>query len=279
MSIEPAPAPDREPLLRAQGLVRHYPPRRGRPAVVALDGVDLTIERGATLAVVGETGSGKSTLARCLALLERPDAGSIRWLGQDLLTLDRRRLPGLRRRIQLIFQDPAGALNPRFTALEVVAEPLRIGGVGAAERRRRAHEAMEQVGLLARWADRRPGQLSGGQRQRLAIARALVSNPELLILDEATSALDLSVQARIVNLLLELQAARGLSYLLISHDLRVVGHLADRVAVLQDGRIVEKGPAAEIFARPGHDHTRQLLAATPSMESDDGRAPAGPSEG
>ncbi len=237
------------PLLQARGLVRRYAGRRGRPPVVALDGVDLTVERGSTLALVGETGSGKSTLARCLALLERPDSGSIRFHGQDLLALDRRRLPGLRRQIQLIFQDPASALNPRFTAAEIVAEPLRIQRVAAAERRRRALEAMEQVGLLARWADRRPGQLSGGQRQRLAIARAMISGPRLLILDEATSALDLSVQARIVNLLLELQDARGLTYVLISHDLRVVAHLADEVAVLSGGRIVDRGPAATIARR------------------------------
>ncbi len=235
-------------LLRVVGLTRVYPGRRGRRPVVVLDGVDLTVERGSTLAVVGETGSGKSTLARCLALLERPDSGSLRYRGQDLLAMDRRRTmfrsppcggTGVRRQIQLIFQDPASALNPRFTAAEVVAEPLRIQGVATLERRRRALEAMEQVGLLARWADRRPGQLSGGQRQRLAIARALVLEPRLLILDEALSALDLSVQARIVNLLLELQGERGLTYVLISHDLQVVGHLADQVIVLQHGKVVD----------------------------------------
>ena len=232
---------------------------------MALDGVDLTLERGSTLALVGETGSGKSTLARCLALLERPDAGSIRYLGQDLLAIDRRRLPALRRQIQLIFQDPASALNPRFSAAEVVAEPLRIQKINPRARRRRALEAMEQMGLLARWADRRPGQLSGGQRQRLAIARALVSEPRLLILDEALSALDLSVQARIINLLLELQTAHDLTYLLISHDLRVVGHLADELAVLFQGIIVDQGPVAKILRRPGHQHTRRLLEATPAL--------------
>ncbi len=247
MSTDPA-------LLSVRGLKRRYAGRRGRRPVVALDGVDLTLEQGSTLALIGETGSGKSTLARCLALLERPDSGSMRFQGQDLLALGRRQLPALRRQIQLIFQDPASALNPRFEAAEVVAEPLRIQKVAARERRRRALEAMEQVGLLARWADRRPAQLSGGQRQRLAIARSLVLKPRLLILDEALSALDLSVQARIVNLLLELQAARGLTYLLISHDLRVAAHLADEVAVLSGGRIVDRGPAATVFSRPGHEH-------------------------
>ena len=259
------------PLLVARGLTRHYAGRRQWPRrspVVALDGVDVSVDSGATLALVGETGSGKSTLARCLALLERPDAGSLRLGDQDLLALDRRGRIGVRRQIQLIFQDPARALNPRFTAAEIVAEPLRIQKVGGgAERRRRALAAMEQVGLLARWADRRPAQLSGGQRQRLAIARALVLEPRVLILDEALSALDLSVQARVVNLLLELQHECGLTYVLISHDLQMVGHLADEIAVLRHGKIVDRGPAAALLKRPGHEQTRRLLAATPILET------------
>ncbi len=253
-----------EPLLVVQGLRRQYVQRRRQ--VQALDGVDLTVEQGTALALVGETASGKSTLARCLALLERPDSGSIRFRGRDLLAPGRRS-SWMRRQIQLIFQDPASALNPRWTAAEIVAEPLRIQKLGGqVERRRRALEAMELVGLLAGWADRRPGQLSGGQRQRLAIARALVLEPRLLILDEALSALDLSVQARIVNLLLELQSSHGLTYVLISHDLQVVAHLADEIAVLQSGRIVEKGPTYSIFRRPRHAHTRRLLEATRVLE-------------
>ncbi len=273
MRADPRSEPGDEPLLRAEGLRRRYA-RCGAGAfrerwVQALDDVDLTVERGTTVALVGETGSGKSTLARCLALLERPDSGTIRFRGQDLdpRSLGRRRSVPLRRQIQLIFQDPASALNPRFTAAQIVAEPLRIRRVAAAERRRRALETMEQVGLLGSWADRRPGQLSGGQRQRLAIARALILEPSLLILDEALSALDLSVQARIVNLLLELQAARDLTYVLISHDLRIVGDLADEIVVLQDGKIVERGPAEKILSRPRHPHTRQLLAATPVLDA------------
>lgn len=264
------PASKDEPLLCARGLERHYTRRRGWPRgrtrVRALDGVDLTVERGSTLGVVGETGAGKSTLARCLALLERPDSGSIRFRGQDLLVLEGQRRVRSRRQIQLIFQDPASALNPRFTAREIVTEPLRIQKMGdRGSRDRQAFEAMEQVGLLERWADRRPGQLSGGQRQRLAIARALVLKPTLLILDEAMSALDLSLQAQIVNLLLELQASRGLTYILISHDLQVVGHMADEIAVLQGGKIVEAGPTDQIFNRPQHAHTRRLLDATPVL--------------
>ncbi len=257
-----------EPLLRARGLKRQYLRRgRRRQRVQALDGVDLMVRPGSVLAVVGETGSGKSTLGRCLALLERPDAGSIQFLGQDLLALDGRRASQLRRQIQLIFQDPASALNPRFTAAELVAEPLRIQKVDRKSRRRRAIQAMEQVGLLARWADRRPAQLSGGQRQRLAIARALVLEPRLLILDEALSALDVSVRARIVNLLLELQSTLGLAYVLISHDLQLAGYLADEIVVLKSGRVVEKGLVKDIFSQPQHVHTRQLLAATPKLGS------------
>ncbi len=275
MSADPRDR-EEEPLLRVRGLRRQYVTRRGwshrRRRVRALDGVDLTVEKGTALALVGETASGKSTLARCLALLERPDSGSIRFRGRDLPgagsrgvgRLERRRLAG---QIQLIFQDPASALNPRFSAAEIVAEPLRVQRLGDhRERRRRALEAMEQVGLLPRWADRRPAQLSGGQRQRLAIARALVLEPALLILDEALSALDLAVQARIANLLLELQAARGLTYVLVSHDLQVAGHLADEVAVLQAGKIVERGPAESVFRSPKHAHTRQLIDATPVLE-------------
>ena len=259
-----------EPLLAAEGLVQGFAqrrgPSRGRSEIRALDGVDLAVTAGTTLAVVGESGSGKTTLARCLALLERPDSGSIRFAGEDLLTLCRRRLMPLRRQIQLIFQDPANALNPRFTAAEIVAEPLRIQNLMKSEdRRRRALRTMEQVGLLARWADRRPGELSGGQRQRLAVARALILEPRLLILDEALAALDLSVQAQIVNLLLELQLSNSLTYLYISHDLSLVRYLADEVAVMHRGRIVERGPAASLLSQPRHPHTRELLAATPVL--------------
>ncbi|MCP3956593.1 MAG: ATP-binding cassette domain-containing protein [bacterium] len=264
-----------ESLLSARGLRKRYTRRGGwsKPlAVQALDGVAVEVVSGSTVAVVGESGSGKSTLARCLALLERPDSGSIRFRGDDLLAANRRSVTAARRRIQMIFQDPASALDPRWTAAEIVGEPLRIRGrERARERRRQALGAMEQVGLLARWADRRPRELSGGQRQRLAIARALILEPEILILDEALSALDLSVQARIVNLLLDLQASRDLAYVFISHELSMVRYLADEVVVLQTGKVVERDTVAGVFNEPRHPHTRELLAATPVLE----RAAAG----
>ena len=271
-----AEAPDSvESLLSARGLYKTY--TRGRAwskssRVQALDGVDVEISSGTTLALVGESGSGKSTLARCLALLERPDAGSIHLRQDDLLALDKRSLAAVRPRIQMIFQDPTSALDPRWAAAEIVAEPLRIQRAGSARhRRRRALAAMDRVGLLPRWADRRPAELSGGQRQRLAIARALILEPEIVILDEALSALDLSVQARIVNLLLDLQASLGHAYLVISHELSMARYLADEIVVLRQGRVIEEGTAADVFSRPRHRHTRELLAATPVLE----RAAAG----
>ncbi len=268
---------ERRPLLRVECLRRRYAQRPGwsrkRRWITALDGIDLELDSGSTLAVVGESGSGKSTLARCVALLERPDSGSILFGERRLLELPRRQLAAVRRQVQLIFQDPAGALNPRFSAAEIVAEPLVIQKLATAgERRRLALEAMERVGLLGRWADRRPGELSGGQRQRLAIARALVLKPKLLILDEAMAALDLSVQARIVNLLSDLQASDGLAYLYISHDLSLVRYLADEVAVLQQGKIVERSSAPALFSSPRHPHTRALIAATPVLETAGGEA-------
>jgi peptide/nickel transport system ATP-binding protein len=264
-------------LVRARGLSKRYLQRdwlsRDIFCVQALDNVDLAVRTGSTLALVGESGSGKSTLARCLALLENPSSGEI-WFEGELLSNKRaRELLTMRRQIQIIFQDSALALNPRFTAGEIVAEPLAIEGkVTKTEQRRRALELMENVGLLERWAERRPLELSGGQRQRLAIARALAVRPKLLILDEALSALDPSVQAQMVNLLQDLQASFALTYLYISHDLALVGHLADEVAVMQHGRIVELANQAELFTHPQHPHTRELLASMPAWESGPGGA-------
>jgi ABC-type oligopeptide transport system ATPase subunit len=226
--------------------------------------VDLTIYPGATYALVGESGSGKSTLGRCLALLEEPSSGEIWFEGKSLLALSGREMTSVRTQIQLIFQDPATALNPRLCAAEIVEEPLRIQRRGTRdEQRERALTLMEQVGLSRRSATRSPLEFSGGQRQRLAIARALTLEPKLLILDEALSGLDLSIQAQIVNLLLELQDSRWLAYLYISHDLSLVAHLADEVAVMHQGKIVERGKPAELFGRPKHPHTCALLAAMP----------------
>jgi ABC-type glutathione transport system ATPase component len=244
-------------LLRAVNLSKRYArggwlsSRRSRVQVEVLRAVDLKIQAGTTLALIGVSGSGKSTLARCLACLEEPDSGEIWFAGKNLAKLTRRELVPLRRQIQLIFQEPGAALNPRFTAVEIVSEPLVIAGLGTKrERRERALELMELVGLSAHLASRLPAELSGGQRRRLAIARALTLEPSLLILDEALTGLDLSTRAQISNLLLKLQEVCSLTYLCISHDFRLVTHLADEVAVLVEGRIVEGG-TTELGANSG----------------------------
>jgi ABC-type glutathione transport system ATPase component len=234
----------------------------------ALSDVDLEIMPGCLTALVGESGSGKSTLASCLALLEKPDRGGIWFEGNEVSRCDPPELAALRPKIQMVFQDSAGALNPRFSAAQIIAEPLEIQGREAGKSlRRRACELMEEVGLSPDWADRRPLQFSGGQRQRLAIARAIALKPAFLILDESLSGLDLSTQAQILNLLLDLQDAHALTYLLISHDLSLVGQVADFVAVMQRGRIVEQGSRQDIFGRPEHAHTRELLSSCRVLES------------
>jgi ABC-type glutathione transport system ATPase component len=261
-----------EPLVRIRNLSKSYVQRRPLTRVEftvrALENVNLTIHRGTTLAVVGESGAGKSTLAKCLALFEKPSAGEI-WLdGRNLIGLGCKELHSIRRQIQMIFQDPASALNPRMTAGEIVAEPLVVQKLGTKiGRRRRALELMEQVGLSVHSECKRPLEFSGGQRQRLAIARALALEPKLLILDEALSSLDLANQEMILKLLADLQQAYSLTYLHISHDLRLVSEFADEVAVMSARTIVEQRPAAELFARPEHEHTKALLTAMPSLES------------
>jgi peptide/nickel transport system ATP-binding protein len=261
-----------EPLVRVEHLSKHYvqrrPLTRTKFTVHALDDASLTIRRGTTLALIGESGSGKSTLARCLALLEKPSGGAIWFGGENLVGLAPKELFPFRRRIQLIFQDPTSALNPRLSAAEIVAEPLAIQSEGTkAWRHRRALELMEQVGLPAQREHKRPLEFSGGQRQRLAIARALALEPELLILDEALSSLDLANQEILLQLLADLQAAHSLTYLHISHDLRLVSQCADEVAVMNERTIVEQKSAPELFANPEHPYTRELLAAMPSLES------------
>jgi ABC-type dipeptide/oligopeptide/nickel transport system ATPase subunit len=225
--------------------------------VTALDGVDLTIAAGATLALVGESGSGKSTLARCLAGFEKPDAGGIQFPA---------RAGSPAWRAQLVFQDAAGTLNPGMRAADIVAEPLLVaGGLDAAARRRRAEELLTTVGLPASAGYRLPHEFSGGQRQRLAIARALAVEPALLILDEALSGLDVAMQAQIANLLTEVQRRCGLAYLFITHDLPLACRLADEIAVMQAGRIVERAAPAALLAGPRHPHTRALIAAVPEV--------------
>lgn len=261
------------PLLEVRNLNKVYTQHewfsRRRFQVKALDDVSLAIPQGGTVALVGESGSGKSTLAKCLALLEEPDSGEISFEGRDLLRVDRQALRQIRPQLQLIFQDAASAFNPRLSALEIIVEPLAIQGRGTrTERKKRGLELMEQTGLPPDSAGRRAFEFSGGQRQRLAIARALALEPKFLILDEALSGLDLSIQKQIVSLLLELQARASLTYLLVSHDLGLMAQIADHVAVMYEGKIIEQGSPRDVFDKPEHAHTQALLAAMPVLGND-----------
>jgi len=236
--------------------------------VIALQGVSFSIRPESTLALVGESGSGKSTLAFCLACMERPTSGRIIFQGNEITALDEKQQRAVRPQIQLVFQDPARSLNPRFSALELVSEPLLVQGrLHKRKREDRARALIAQVGLPQEKALQRAEEFSGGQRQRLAIARALALEPKLLILDEALSALDCSVQAQIANLLLELQSSLGLTYLFITHDFAMAGHLADEIAVMERGKVVELGAADRVLREPEHEITRRLIAATPRLGS------------
>lgn len=258
-----------EPILEIRRLSKTYARQswlQRDAGVPALRDVSLSVPAGSTLALVGASGSGKSTLAHCLVLRETPSAGEIRFAGRNVRALDGGALREFRRRVQLIPQDPGASLNPRFPAWRIVAEPMSIARSGRTwESRARALALMAMMGLPESAAGWLPAQLSGGQRTRLALARALASQPRLLILDESLAGLDLSLQAQIVNLLLDLQSRLGLTYIVISHDLGLAGHFADQVAVLDQGHLVEQGPPAELFRHPVHPSTQGLVAAAPVL--------------
>jgi peptide/nickel transport system ATP-binding protein len=259
------------PLLEVEDIVHDYPLPRPHPFAAArrlrvLHGVSLRLERAAGLGIVGESGCGKSTLARTVMALEHPRSGAVRINGENVLALPRRELRRARRHFQAIFQDPYGSLDPRHRIGRIVAEPIAAlePDVDAATRRLRVAEVLDAVGLPATATDKYPHEFSGGQRQRIAIARALVTRPALIVADEPVSALDVSVQAQVLNLMMDLQERFGLAYLFISHDLSVVRWITDAVAVMYLGRIVEEGPTADLFAAPRHPYTRALIEAIPT---------------
>ncbi len=261
---------DADVLLRVEGLTKHFPVREGvlrtvRGHVRAVDGVSFTLRRGETLGLVGESGCGKSTTGRALLRLVEPTSGQIYFDGQDVLSLEGDDLRAFRRKAQIVFQDPYSSLNPRMMAGAMLEEALAVHGLGgdAVGRRRRAVELLEMVGLLPEHADRYPHEFSGGQRQRIGIARALSVEPSFIVCDEAVSALDVSVQAQVLNLLADLKNQLGLTYLFIAHDLAVVEHVCDRVAVMYLGRIVETASAESLYRDPRHPYTKALLSAVP----------------
>jgi peptide/nickel transport system ATP-binding protein len=251
-----------EILVEAIGVTRHYKASQGR-VLRALDGVDLTIERGATLGLVGESGSGKTTLGRTLVGLQAPTSGALRFEKQDVLAADRAQLVRLAQQRQIVFQDPSGALNPRMTLGDTIVEHLRVQGWSRADARRRAGEVMDQAGLSAAFLTRYPHEVSGGQRQRAVIARAISTDPAFIVADEPVSALDVSTRAQIMNLLRDIQRQRHLTMLFISHDLSVVAHMCREVAVMYLGRIVEQAPREALFKAPRHPYTAALMSAIP----------------
>ena len=268
-----------EPLVEVRNLVKHFPVTRGIifkktiGQVHAVDDITFDIARGETLGLVGETGCGKSTTARLIMRLLEPTSGTIRILGEDITHKKQRHLRALRRKVQIIFQDPFASLDPRMTVGAIIGEPLKIHRLASGrEARRRIQELMELVGLNADRHDRYPHEFSGGQRQRVGVARALAVEPDLIVCDEPVSALDVSIQAQILNLLSDLQDELNLTYMFIAHDLSVVRHVCDRIAVMYLGKIAELAPRDELYARPMHPYTQALLSAVPVPDPDKERA-------
>ena len=268
-----------EPLLEITDLVKHFPVKRGLlfdrevDRVRAVDGVSFEVRKGETLGLVGESGSGKSTLCRAVLQLTKPTSGSVRFEGREIAGLSRRAMRPLRCEMQMIFQDPYASLNPRKRIGQIVGEPLRLQGVARGSKlREQVRELLDRVGLSAEHYDRFPHEFSGGQRQRVGIARALALRPTLILADEPVSALDVSIRAQIVNLLDDLQAELGLTYVFVAHDIGVVRHVSDRIAVMHDGKIVEEGPADRVCEQPRDAYTKTLLAAVPIPDPREARA-------
>ncbi len=266
-------------LLEVTDLVKHFPVKRGLlidrevDRVRAVDGVSFTVAQGETLGLVGESGSGKSTLARTVLQLLKPDSGSVRFEGKEIGGFSRRQMRPLRPEMQMIFQDPYASLNPRKRVGQIVGEPLRLHDeMSSGERQQHVQELLERVGLSPEHYDRFPHEFSGGQRQRIGIARAIALRPKLIVADEPVSALDVSIRAQIVNLLADLQEELGLAYVFVAHDIGVVRHVSERIAVMHNGKIVEEGPADRVCEQPQDAYTKQLLAAVPIPDPREARA-------
>jgi oligopeptide transport system ATP-binding protein len=269
-------------LLEVRGLSKRFPIKSGLfidrevDSVHAVDGVDLDVAAGETLGLVGESGCGKSTLCRAVLRLIEPSEGSVRFEGRELVGLGRRQMRPLRRQMQMIFQDPYASLNPRKRVGEIVGTPLDLHGLASgAELRRQVSELLDRVGLSPEHRNRYPHEFSGGQRQRIGIARALATRPRLILADEPVSALDVSIRAQIVNLLEDLQREMGIAYVFVAHDIGIVRHVSDRIAVMNEGRIVEQGPADRVCERPTDAYTKKLLAAVPVPDPRESRARRG----